>query len=63
MNQPVNKECSTHRCLIFEQPFLTIAKKCRNVVKYMCLVDLLEETFEFVQALLYQLTLAIKLSN
>ena len=29
----------------------------------MCLADLDEETFEFVEALLYQLTLSIRLSN
>ena len=29
----------------------------------MCLVDLVEETLEFVEALLYQLTLSVKLTE
>ena len=49
MRQPVNEKCSAHRRLIFERPFLT--KRGRNVVNLdMCLVDLDEETLEFVEA-------------
>ena len=68
VSQPVNNKCSAHRRLVFKRTFFT--KRCRNVVKKknlnldMFLVDLVEETLEFVEASLYQLlTPTIRLQN